>query len=47
MDVVKGIEMFDVLKVPTIAVVENMAQFDCTECGHSHRPFGPGYLGML
>lgn len=39
--------MFDLLQVPTIAVVENMAEFECESCGHSHRPFGPGYLKML
>ena len=33
--------------MPTIAVVENMAEFDCEKCGHSHRPFGSGYLNML
>jgi Mrp family chromosome partitioning ATPase len=39
--------MFDVLHVPTVAVVENMSEFQCEECGHAHRPFGPGYVNML
>jgi len=46
-DVVKGIEMFDDLRVPTIAAVENMAAFECDHCHHLHYPFGPGYLNML
>ena len=41
-DVVKGIQMFDKLKVPVVAVVENMSWYDCPGCGMRHRPFGAG-----
>ena len=42
-DVVKGIDMFDSLKVPTIAIVENMAYYQCPSCDDKHRIFGKGY----
>ena len=41
-DVVKGIQMFDKLKVPTVAIVENMCYFECPGCGTRHHLFGQG-----
>jgi len=41
-DVVKGIQMFDKLKVPTVACVENMSYFMCGNCDTKHRLFGTG-----
>jgi Mrp family chromosome partitioning ATPase len=40
-DVVKGLEMFEKLQVPTLALVENMSYFTC-EHGTVYRPFGVG-----
>jgi len=39
-DVLKGMEMFAKLAVPTIALVENMAFFDSPSDGVRHYPFG-------
>lgn len=41
-DVVKGIQMFDKVKIPTIGVVENMSYFICDGCDKRHYPFGRG-----
>ena len=46
-DVEKGIHMFDKLRLPTIAVVENMSYFYCPDCETRHDIFGGGALQQL
>lgn len=46
-DVIKGIEMFDDLKVPSISIVENMAYFECDSCSEKHAIFGAGKIEQL
>ncbi|GBG34485.1 Cytosolic Fe-S cluster assembly factor NUBP1-like [Hondaea fermentalgiana] len=45
-DVIKGLELYQKLDVPTIGVVENMAYFDGDD-GKRYMPFGPGHRDEL
>lgn len=46
-DVEKGIKMFNTMKIPTIAVIENMSYFKCDGCNKEHRLFGTGAMKQL
>lgn len=42
LDAKKGIEMFRKVNVPVLGVVENMAIYICSNCGHEEHIFGEG-----
>lgn len=46
-DVEKGIRMFDKVKIPTLAIVENMSYFSCDGCGKRHDVFQRGSCEQL
>lgn len=46
-DVIKGIEMFQDLRVRILGIVENMAYYECGKCGNHDLIFGRGYTGMI
>jgi len=41
-DVEKGINMFNTVKIPTLALVENMSYFQCGHCGEKSEVFSQG-----
>lgn len=43
----KADAMLKQLKVPVVAVVENMSYFNCPDCGKSHEIFGPSHVEEL
>ena len=45
-DARKGISMFNTMGIETVAMVENMAYFEC-EGGGKHYPFGRGFSGEV
>lgn len=46
-DVKKAIAMFGQVKVPVLGIVENMAGFTCSHCGHLEQIFGEGGADKL
>jgi ATP-binding protein involved in chromosome partitioning len=41
-DARKSLHMFRKLEVPVLGIVENMAHYQCPECGHTEHVFGSG-----
>lgn len=39
-DTVKGIEMFNKLKIPVAGIIENMSHMVCDQCGHTQALYG-------
>jgi ATP-binding protein involved in chromosome partitioning len=40
LDAVKGINLFQTVRTPILGVIENMAVYTCTACGHQEHIFG-------
>ena len=40
LDARRGIEMFRKMEVPILGIVENMAEYECENCGHVTHIFG-------
>ncbi|MCC6165972.1 MAG: Mrp/NBP35 family ATP-binding protein [Caldilineaceae bacterium] len=41
-DALKGLKMFQQMRVPVLGLIENMSYFDCPNCGQHHDIFGSG-----
>ncbi len=42
LDAMKGLKMFEKVKVPVLGIVENMGLHVCSQCGHAEPIFGKG-----
>lgn len=42
LDALRGVDMFNKLRVPVLGMVENMSVFKCSKCGHEEHIFGHG-----
>lgn len=42
LDARKGLKMFEKVGIPILGIVENMALYVCSECGHTEHIFGSG-----
>jgi len=42
LDARKALKMFEKVEVPVLGIVENMAEYTCSQCGHREHLFGTG-----
>lgn len=47
MIVSKAVKMAQLMKVPVIGLAENMAYFNCPDCGQNHDIFGTSHVGRI
>ena len=47
MIVEKAVHMAQMMNVPVLGIIENMAYFQCDECGKKHYVFGQSHLGEI
>ena len=47
MIVTKAVKMAELMKVPVLGVVENMAYFQCPHCQQTHNIFGESHIEMV
>lgn len=43
----KAVKMAELMKVPVIGIVENMAYFKCPDCGKKHKIFGESHIDQI
>ena len=42
----KALKMAEIMKIPVLGIVENMAYFECPDCGKKHYIFGQEHSGV-
>ena len=42
----KALKMAEIMKIPVLGIVENMAYFECPDCGKKHYIFGSDTSGV-
>ncbi len=47
MIVAKALKMAEIMNIPVLGIVENMAYFECPDCGKKHYIFGESYLETI
>ena len=47
MIVEKAMKMAEHMNIPVLGLVENMAYFNCPDCGKSHQVFGDSHIDQI
>lgn len=47
MIVSKAVKMAEAMRIPVLGLVENLAYFECPDCGKQHQIFGDSHIGQI